>query len=182
MSLAARPKRGRSRSNWPGSADLAVTLSLAGRTAEPLPQAVPVRSGGFGGVDGLAALSSRRTDRCADRRDASLRRRHFRQRRTRRRDRPRAVARAEAPPWRKASRRRLDRGRHGRGCRTGARRSAKARVPGARPQGARALRGSAAAFLSRAQRRSRRPAARRAACELHHRARSLHRASGPRAA
>jgi precorrin-6A/cobalt-precorrin-6A reductase len=38
-----------------GRDDLAVTLSLAGRTAEPLPQAVPVRSGGFGGVDGLAA-------------------------------------------------------------------------------------------------------------------------------
>src|SRR6185312_10607303 len=31
------------------------TLSLAGRTAEPLPQAVPVRRGGFGGADGLAA-------------------------------------------------------------------------------------------------------------------------------
>ena len=31
-----------------------MTLSLAGRTAEPLPQAVPVRSGGFGAVDGLA--------------------------------------------------------------------------------------------------------------------------------
>jgi len=30
------------------------TVSLAGRTAEPLPQAVPVRSGGFGGADGLA--------------------------------------------------------------------------------------------------------------------------------
>jgi precorrin-6A/cobalt-precorrin-6A reductase len=29
-------------------------LSLAGRTASPLAQAVPVRSGGFGGVDGLA--------------------------------------------------------------------------------------------------------------------------------
>ena len=38
-----------------GRADLAVTLSLAGRTAEPLPQAVPVRSGGFGGAEGLAA-------------------------------------------------------------------------------------------------------------------------------
>jgi len=34
--------------------DLAVTLSLAGRTAEPLPQPVPVRSGGFGGAEGLA--------------------------------------------------------------------------------------------------------------------------------
>ncbi|MGE5147122.1 MAG: precorrin-6A/cobalt-precorrin-6A reductase, partial [Candidatus Eiseniibacteriota bacterium] len=34
--------------------DLAVTLSLAGRTAEPLKQPVPVRSGGFGGAEGLA--------------------------------------------------------------------------------------------------------------------------------
>jgi precorrin-6A/cobalt-precorrin-6A reductase len=32
----------------------AVTLSLAGRTAEPAPQPVPVRRGGFGGADGLA--------------------------------------------------------------------------------------------------------------------------------
>jgi precorrin-6A/cobalt-precorrin-6A reductase len=37
-----------------GRNDLAVTLSLAGRTAEPLKQPVPVRSGGFGGADGLA--------------------------------------------------------------------------------------------------------------------------------
>ena len=35
-------------------ADLTVTLSLAGRTLDPAPQPVPVRSGGFGGVDGLA--------------------------------------------------------------------------------------------------------------------------------
>jgi precorrin-6A/cobalt-precorrin-6A reductase len=34
--------------------DIAVTLSLAGRTAAPLAQPVPVRSGGFGGVSGLA--------------------------------------------------------------------------------------------------------------------------------
>jgi len=34
--------------------DLDVTLSLAGRTAAPARQAVPVRVGGFGGVDGLA--------------------------------------------------------------------------------------------------------------------------------
>ncbi|MCF3640691.1 cobalt-precorrin-6A reductase [Rhizobium sp. TRM95111] len=33
--------------------DLAVTLSLAGRTLDPAPQPVPVRSGGFGGVQGL---------------------------------------------------------------------------------------------------------------------------------
>ncbi|MGI8725611.1 MAG: cobalt-precorrin-6A reductase [Methyloceanibacter sp.] len=31
-----------------------VTLSLAGRTAAPLAQGVPVRSGGFGGAEGLA--------------------------------------------------------------------------------------------------------------------------------
>ena len=39
--LAARP-------------DFAVTVSLAGRTLEPLPQGAPVRSGGFGGAEGLA--------------------------------------------------------------------------------------------------------------------------------
>ncbi|NGO50533.1 cobalt-precorrin-6A reductase [Allomesorhizobium camelthorni] len=35
--------------------DLAVTLSLAGRTESPVAQGVPTRSGGFGGVEGLAA-------------------------------------------------------------------------------------------------------------------------------
>ena len=35
--------------------DLAVTLSLAGRTAEPLEQPVPIRRGGFGGAEGLAS-------------------------------------------------------------------------------------------------------------------------------
>jgi precorrin-6A/cobalt-precorrin-6A reductase len=37
-------------------ADLAVTLSLAGRTAAPAAQPVPVRVGGFGGAAGLAAF------------------------------------------------------------------------------------------------------------------------------
>ncbi len=37
-----------------GRADLVVTLSLAGRTAAPAAQGVPVRVGGFGGVAGLA--------------------------------------------------------------------------------------------------------------------------------
>jgi precorrin-6A/cobalt-precorrin-6A reductase len=37
-----------------GRADLAVTLSLAGRTASPAPQSVPVRTGGFGGAEGLS--------------------------------------------------------------------------------------------------------------------------------
>ena len=50
-----------------GRADLAVTLSLAGRTAEPLPQAVPVRRGGFGGADGLAAyLRAKRIEALID--------------------------------------------------------------------------------------------------------------------
>lgn len=35
-------------------ADLEITLSLAGRTVEPAAQPVPVRSGGFGGAEGLA--------------------------------------------------------------------------------------------------------------------------------
>ena len=33
---------------------VAVTLSLAGRTSQPAPHAVPVRIGGFGGAEGLA--------------------------------------------------------------------------------------------------------------------------------
>jgi precorrin-6A/cobalt-precorrin-6A reductase len=37
-----------------GRPELEVTLSLAGRTAAPLQQPVPVRSGGFGGAAGLA--------------------------------------------------------------------------------------------------------------------------------
>ncbi|TPL01664.1 cobalt-precorrin-6A reductase [Mesorhizobium sp. B2-4-14] len=41
----------------------AVTLSLAGRTESPVAQGVPVRSGGFGGADGLAAYL---TDRSID--------------------------------------------------------------------------------------------------------------------
>ncbi|MFB9978408.1 cobalt-precorrin-6A reductase [Mesorhizobium kowhaii] len=36
-------------------ADCLVTLSLAGRTESPVAQGVPVRTGGFGGADGLAA-------------------------------------------------------------------------------------------------------------------------------
>jgi precorrin-6A/cobalt-precorrin-6A reductase len=38
-----------------GRADMAITLSLAGRTATPAAQPVPVRVGGFGGAEGLAA-------------------------------------------------------------------------------------------------------------------------------
>jgi precorrin-6A/cobalt-precorrin-6A reductase len=42
-----------------GRPDLDVTLSLAGRTAAPARQAVPVRSGGFGGAAGLADYLAR---------------------------------------------------------------------------------------------------------------------------
>jgi precorrin-6A/cobalt-precorrin-6A reductase len=47
--------------------DLAVTVSLAGRTAQPAAQPVPVRMGGFGGSDGLAAyLSAEQIDALID--------------------------------------------------------------------------------------------------------------------
>jgi precorrin-6A/cobalt-precorrin-6A reductase len=47
--------------------DLAVTLSLAGRTVNPVAQPVPVRSGGFGGAEGLAAhLAAERIDALID--------------------------------------------------------------------------------------------------------------------
>jgi precorrin-6A/cobalt-precorrin-6A reductase len=50
-----------------GRSDLAVTLSLAGRTAAPAAQPVPVRIGGFGGAGGLADyLSAERIDALVD--------------------------------------------------------------------------------------------------------------------
>ena len=46
---------------------LDVTLSLAGRTAAPVAHAVPVRIGGFGGAEGLAAyLTAERIDALID--------------------------------------------------------------------------------------------------------------------
>jgi precorrin-6A/cobalt-precorrin-6A reductase len=50
-----------------GRVDLAVTVSLAGRTTAPAAQAAPVRIGGFGGVEGLARyLTSERVDVLVD--------------------------------------------------------------------------------------------------------------------
>jgi precorrin-6A/cobalt-precorrin-6A reductase len=47
--------------------ELAVTLSLAGRTANPVAQPVPVRIGGFGGAEGLARyLAAERIDALID--------------------------------------------------------------------------------------------------------------------
>jgi precorrin-6A/cobalt-precorrin-6A reductase len=48
-------------------ADLTVTLSLAGRTTAPAPHPVPLRVGGFGGPEGLAAyLHNQRIDVLVD--------------------------------------------------------------------------------------------------------------------
>jgi precorrin-6A/cobalt-precorrin-6A reductase len=48
-------------------ADFSVTLSLAGRTESPVAQGVPVRVGGFGGAEGLAAhLREERIDLLID--------------------------------------------------------------------------------------------------------------------
>ena len=50
-----------------GRPDLKVTLSLAGRTAHPATQPVPVRVGGFGGAEGLAEyLAAERIDVLVD--------------------------------------------------------------------------------------------------------------------
>jgi precorrin-6A/cobalt-precorrin-6A reductase len=50
-----------------GRLELEVTLSLAGRTAAPMRQPVPVRIGGFGGPDGLANyLRTERVDLLVD--------------------------------------------------------------------------------------------------------------------
>ncbi len=50
-----------------GRADIKTTLSLAGRTAAPAAQPVPVRVGGFGGVEGLAGyLKTERVDALID--------------------------------------------------------------------------------------------------------------------
>jgi precorrin-6A/cobalt-precorrin-6A reductase len=47
--------------------DLDVTLSLAGRTNNPVPHPVPLRVGGFGGAQGLADyLAAERVDRLID--------------------------------------------------------------------------------------------------------------------
>jgi len=50
-----------------GRADIKAVLSLAGRTAAPAAQPVPVRIGGFGGVEGLAEyLRAERVDALID--------------------------------------------------------------------------------------------------------------------
>jgi precorrin-6A/cobalt-precorrin-6A reductase len=43
------------------SPEARIITSLAGRTREPAPLAGEVRTGGFGGIDGLVQLSRRKT-------------------------------------------------------------------------------------------------------------------------
>ena len=167
-SSAARPKRGRSPARLAGRADLAVTLSLAGRTARTAAAGrAGAGVGGFGGADGLADyLRAERIDALIDAthpyaaaisanaaRAAAIARVPLLALR-------RAALDAQSPATTGSRSRRCER------CGGRARRSAAPRVPRARPQGARAVRRGAAASLSRAQRRSRRSAARRAAGDL----------------
>ncbi len=80
--------------------DLDVTLSLAGRTATPVPHAVPVRVGGFGGAAGLAAYLVSAAHRRIDRRHASLRHYHLGECRCRGApDRACAFMTLRRPPW-----------------------------------------------------------------------------------
>ena len=94
-----------------GRAGLDVTLSLAGRTASPARQPVPVRVGGFGGAAGLADYLAARAHRRADRRHASVCERHFGQRRRGRAQNHRAVRGAAPAAVDRGRRRPLDRGR-----------------------------------------------------------------------
>ena len=138
--------------------EFAVTVSLAGRTAEPLPQAAPVRTGGFGGAEGLArylrdeqvdllidathpyaAAISANAARAAD--SAGVR-----------------LLALRRPPWRKVAGDNWIEVESVEEAVSALGDSAEARVPRARPQGASALRRRPAAHLSRAQRRSGRSA------------------------
>ena len=167
-SSAARPKRGRSPSNLAG----------ARRSRR---DAVARRPHGRAGCRSRAGahrrlrrrrrarrLSRAERDRCADRRDASLRGAHVRQRRARRRDRRACRCwRCAGRPGQQSSRRPLDRGRDSRG-----RRAALGEAPRRvfLALGRKELAPFAAApqhRLSHPQRRSGRAAARRAARELH---------------
>ena len=122
------------------AATVDVTLSLAGRTESPVAQAVPVRSGGFGGAEGLAAYLRRRAHRSADRRHPSLCRADLGQCRRGRAAGRRAAAGAAPPGLDSRSTATagpmVDDARRGR---RGARRRAAPRLPGARPAGDRGL-------------------------------------------
>ena len=58
-------------------AGIAVILSLAGRTQQPRAASVPMRIGGFGGLEGLKAWLTDNADRLRDRRHPSVRGSHL---------------------------------------------------------------------------------------------------------
>ena len=162
--------------------DLKVTLSLAGRTAHPAAQPVPVRVGGFGGTEGLAAyLAEQRIDVLVDATHpyAATMAAHAAE----------AAARAKVPivalrrkAWTAIAGDNWTEVEDIGGAVARAGRIAAPRVPRHRPEGGRRLRGRSAARLSDPQRRSGRAAARRAARGLHRGARALQRGRRARAA
>ena len=74
-----------------------VVTSLAGRTREPRAVEGLVRTGGFGGVEGLVVYLEDAWHRAGDRRDAPVRREHLGQRESRLRSRPRPPAGGDPP-------------------------------------------------------------------------------------
>ena len=178
-----RHERGAATGRAPrGPTDLKVTLSLAGRTARPAAQPVPVRVGGFGGAEGLAAyLAAQRIDVLIDATHpyAATISAHAAE----------AAARASVPivalrrpAWTAVA---GDRWTEVEGCRCRNRRvgrRAAPRVPRYRPPGGRRLRRRSAARLSHPQRRSGRAAAQRAARDIYRGARPVQRGRRTRAA
>src|SRR5262249_18296901 len=165
-------------------ANVAVTVSLAGRTAAPATHAVPVRIGGFGGAEGLGEyLTAERVDALIDATHpyAAIISANAADAAAATRGPPLALRRpalgpASGGPW--------DGG--GRGGGPGRGRAAPPCLPRARQTRDPNLRASAAAPLSRTQRRAGRSAARGAARILRHRSWTVHRgrrssiAGGPR--
>ena len=146
---------------------LDIVLSLAGRTREPIPYPVPLRIGGFGGARGLIDyLRERQIDLLIDATHpfAAQMSRHAAAGRGRNES---AVLRALPPRLAAGRRRSLDRRRFGYRRGRQARQEATPRIRCARPAGAGAARCGAASFLSRAQRRPGRAAARHPRCALH---------------
>ena len=150
----APPRRDSCADASPARADLAVTLSLAGRTARPGRAAGAGPGRRLRRRQGARRLSAARTHRCADRCHASLCGRNGRQRGAGAARCGRSPARLEASALDQGRGRLLDRSRRRPRRGRGARRRAAPCLPGARPQGAGAVHGCAAASLSGAQRRS----------------------------
>ena len=182
-SFSAAPRK---RGNWPGASPAApastITLSLAGRTASPAAQPVPVRVGGFGGADGLADyLVSERIDALIDATHPYANVISANAVAAARRSGVPLVA-LRRPPWIAVAGDRWIEVERCRAKRCG--RSGKRRAASLSRSAATSWRRSrrAAALLSDPQRRSGRSAAAAAACRLRHRPRPVRRSRRPRAA